>query len=165
MQNSEYKKLRAIVDSCKNDPNSERLAEAVEKLSIDHYFTEKQHVSEAFDDFQLLIEQCQKSKDDDARLIFTILHFHRVNQLCDEKQPELAKKKINRGCRIAEDYFVESLCNDKIQSFEDVKMVFQIYDVTYRGFGDFVLVPIAEHLYERFLIAEMFADSGVEDKT
>ena len=165
MQDPERKKLRAIIDSCRDNPNPEKLAEEVEKLSIDHYFTDKKHVSEAFEDYQLLIEQCQKPKDDDARLILAILHFHRANQLCDENQPELAKKKINRGCRTAEDYFVESLCNDRIQGFEDVKMTLQIYDVTYRGFGDFVLVPIVESLYDRFLIAEMFTDPGVEDTT
>lgn len=166
MQDSEYKKLRAIIDSCKNNPNPEKLAEAVERLSIDHYFTDRQYIPEALDDYLLLIEQCQKPEEDDARLVTAVLYLYRATQLYQEKQPELAGQTNNRGIEIAEAYFEEKLDKGDIKSFEDVKRILHEYDVIYNGYGTLVTKSVIGKLYgDSFVVPEMRANLGVEDTT
>ena len=165
MQDSEYKKLRTIIDSCKNNPNPEKLAEAVEKLSVGHYFTDRKYISEALDDYLFHIEQCQKPEDDEARLIVAILYQNQGTVFYKAGDSESAEKSINKGLKIAENYFIEALCNEKITNFNDVKQNLQVYDTIYNRFGSFITPSVEGELKESYAVAEMFADPGIEDTT
>jgi hypothetical protein len=163
MNAAEHRALRVVVDSCKAAPDPEKLARAIEQLSMAHYFTDEQYLTQALDDYLLFIEQCQKPEDDDARLIAAILYFRRGSQHYRDRQPDLGRTAARQGEKMAQDYLVENLCNGRFTSFDDVERTLQIIGALYSGFTGLVRRSDIEGLQGEYDLAELFADSGVED--